>query len=326
MSDNRTHRESERWPTTARSARSRRSGTRVPRRARRPALRGADGRGGLLLRLLAALPPRRPVGDRRQPGLGAARPDPHAQPPAQAAAPEAARAVRRRRAGSTRSTGAAAGARQRRRPDLLRRRRRGRRRYYRNAVGDECVYVEQGSGTVETVFGVLPYRAGDYVVVPRATTHRWVPAEAEPALRDRGQQPRRAAEALPVALRPAARARAVLRARPARPRRAAPRRTGDRRRGAREAPHHGRGRRRHPDDLRDAPVRRGRLGRLPLPATRSTSRTSCRSPARCTSRRRCTRSSRATTSWSATSCRARSTTTRCRSRCPTTTRTSTPTR
>jgi homogentisate 1,2-dioxygenase len=49
--------------------------------------------------------------------------------------------------------------------------------YYRNAVGDECVYVEQGSGTVETVFGVLPYRTGDFVLVPRATTHRWVPAE-----------------------------------------------------------------------------------------------------------------------------------------------------
>ncbi|WP_457205151.1 homogentisate 1,2-dioxygenase domain-containing protein [Nocardioides sp. P5_C9_2] len=48
---------------------------------------------------------------------------------------------------------------------------------YRNAIGDECVYVEQGSGTVETVFGVVAYRAGDYVVVPRATTHRWVPAE-----------------------------------------------------------------------------------------------------------------------------------------------------
>jgi homogentisate 1,2-dioxygenase len=47
---------------------------------------------------------------------------------------------------------------------------------YRNAVGDECVYVEAGSGVVETVFGVLPYRAGDYVLVPRATTHRWVPA------------------------------------------------------------------------------------------------------------------------------------------------------
>jgi homogentisate 1,2-dioxygenase len=47
--------------------------------------------------------------------------------------------------------------------------------YYRNAVGDECVYVESGSGTVETVFGALPYRTGDYVLVPRATTHRWVP-------------------------------------------------------------------------------------------------------------------------------------------------------
>ena len=49
--------------------------------------------------------------------------------------------------------------------------------YYRNAIGDECVYVEAGSGTVETVLGVLSYRAGDYVVVPRATTHRWVPSE-----------------------------------------------------------------------------------------------------------------------------------------------------
>ena len=48
---------------------------------------------------------------------------------------------------------------------------------YRNAIGDECVYVESGSGTVETVFGVIAYRAGDYVVIPRATDHRWVPAE-----------------------------------------------------------------------------------------------------------------------------------------------------
>ena len=48
---------------------------------------------------------------------------------------------------------------------------------YRNAIGDECVYVESGSGVVETVFGVLPYRGGDYVLIPRATTHRWVPAE-----------------------------------------------------------------------------------------------------------------------------------------------------
>ncbi|NYD56520.1 homogentisate 1,2-dioxygenase [Nocardioides marinisabuli] len=48
---------------------------------------------------------------------------------------------------------------------------------YRNAIGDECVFVEAGSGVVETVFGAVAYRAGDYVVVPRATTHRWLPAE-----------------------------------------------------------------------------------------------------------------------------------------------------
>ncbi|MEQ3554987.1 cupin domain-containing protein [Pseudonocardia nematodicida] len=51
---------------------------------------------------------------------------------------------------------------------------------YRNAVGDECVYVESGSATVETVFGPLVAGAGDYVILPRSTTHRWVPSGAEP--------------------------------------------------------------------------------------------------------------------------------------------------
>ncbi|KHL18660.1 homogentisate 1,2-dioxygenase [Mumia flava] len=48
--------------------------------------------------------------------------------------------------------------------------------YYRNALGDECVFVEEGEGVVETVFGTVPYATGDFVVIPRATTHRWVPA------------------------------------------------------------------------------------------------------------------------------------------------------
>ena len=47
--------------------------------------------------------------------------------------------------------------------------------YYRNAVGDECVYVERGRARVDTVFGALEVGPGDYVVIPRATTHRWVP-------------------------------------------------------------------------------------------------------------------------------------------------------
>ena len=52
--------------------------------------------------------------------------------------------------------------------------------YYRNATGDECVFVERGSATVETVFGALEVGSGDYVVLPRATTHRWVPTGEEP--------------------------------------------------------------------------------------------------------------------------------------------------
>src|SRR3954465_14435235 len=47
---------------------------------------------------------------------------------------------------------------------------------YRNATGDECVYVERGAATVETVFGSLQVGQGDYVILPRATTHRWIPA------------------------------------------------------------------------------------------------------------------------------------------------------
>jgi homogentisate 1,2-dioxygenase len=51
---------------------------------------------------------------------------------------------------------------------------------YRNAVGDECIYVEDGAATVETVFGALTVGRGDYVIMPRATTHRWLPTGDEP--------------------------------------------------------------------------------------------------------------------------------------------------
>src|SRR5690606_6132325 len=51
---------------------------------------------------------------------------------------------------------------------------------YRNAIGDELVYVESGAAVVETVFGALPARQGDQVLIPRATTHRWLPIGPEP--------------------------------------------------------------------------------------------------------------------------------------------------
>ena len=51
---------------------------------------------------------------------------------------------------------------------------------YRNALGDELVYVESGSGSLETVFGRLDLRGGHFVVIPRATTHRWLPSPGDP--------------------------------------------------------------------------------------------------------------------------------------------------
>lgn len=46
---------------------------------------------------------------------------------------------------------------------------------YRNAIGDEIVYVESGRGTLESVYGALEVETGDYLVVPASSTHRWVP-------------------------------------------------------------------------------------------------------------------------------------------------------
>jgi homogentisate 1,2-dioxygenase len=53
-------------------------------------------------------------------------------------------------------------------------------RHYRNGEGDEVVFIHEGSGTVETILGDLPYREGDYVVIPRGITHRFVPAGTGP--------------------------------------------------------------------------------------------------------------------------------------------------
>ena len=46
--------------------------------------------------------------------------------------------------------------------------------HYRNGEGDEVVFVHEGEGTLETIFGDLPYKSGDYVVIPRGTTYRFV--------------------------------------------------------------------------------------------------------------------------------------------------------
>lgn len=47
--------------------------------------------------------------------------------------------------------------------------------YFRNADGDEVHFVHQGTGTIETDFGVLTYEPGDYILIPRCTTYRMHP-------------------------------------------------------------------------------------------------------------------------------------------------------
>ena len=47
--------------------------------------------------------------------------------------------------------------------------------FYRNARADEIVYVTVGDGVLESQFGNLRYRSGDYLVIPRGIVHRLVP-------------------------------------------------------------------------------------------------------------------------------------------------------
>ncbi|MFP5364095.1 MAG: homogentisate 1,2-dioxygenase [Thermoleophilia bacterium] len=44
--------------------------------------------------------------------------------------------------------------------------------FYRNGEGDEVIFVHEGTGVLETIFGAVPYRQHDYVVIPRGTTYR----------------------------------------------------------------------------------------------------------------------------------------------------------
>jgi homogentisate 1,2-dioxygenase len=51
---------------------------------------------------------------------------------------------------------------------------------YRNATGDELYFVHEGTAHLETVFGSFEIGPGDYVVIPKATTHRWIPRASSP--------------------------------------------------------------------------------------------------------------------------------------------------
>ncbi|HZK80133.1 MAG TPA: homogentisate 1,2-dioxygenase [Humisphaera sp.] len=46
---------------------------------------------------------------------------------------------------------------------------------FRNGGADEVIFVFDGGGVLESPYGRLPYRADDYIVIPRGTTYRMVP-------------------------------------------------------------------------------------------------------------------------------------------------------
>src|SRR5262245_25688567 len=45
--------------------------------------------------------------------------------------------------------------------------------FYRNAQGDELIFVSDGAGVLETQLGELPFRKGDYLVIPRGILYRF---------------------------------------------------------------------------------------------------------------------------------------------------------
>ena len=45
--------------------------------------------------------------------------------------------------------------------------------FYRNASADEMVFIHEGEGVLESMFGSVAFSKGDYVHVPRTITHRW---------------------------------------------------------------------------------------------------------------------------------------------------------
>lgn len=46
--------------------------------------------------------------------------------------------------------------------------------FYRNGEGDELLFVHEGNGRLESVFGTITYRPGDYLLIPIGTTYKLV--------------------------------------------------------------------------------------------------------------------------------------------------------
>lgn len=49
--------------------------------------------------------------------------------------------------------------------------------WYKFAHGDETIFIHEGSGVLETQFGIIHYRPGDYLVLPTGVIYRIIPDE-----------------------------------------------------------------------------------------------------------------------------------------------------
>lgn len=55
--------------------------------------------------------------------------------------------------------------------------------FFRHGNADLLYYVQQGSGTLESIFGLLPFHEGDSIIIPCGTTFRFVhTASSEPTV------------------------------------------------------------------------------------------------------------------------------------------------
>lgn len=44
--------------------------------------------------------------------------------------------------------------------------------FFKNAAADEVIFIHEGHGTCESMYGSLPFRPGDYLVIPRGTIYQ----------------------------------------------------------------------------------------------------------------------------------------------------------
>ncbi len=51
---------------------------------------------------------------------------------------------------------------------------------FRNAAADEIIFIHRGQGNLETMFGMLPFRPFDYIVIPKTVTYRLDFDDSEP--------------------------------------------------------------------------------------------------------------------------------------------------